>query len=205
MIEAQIYFNQYLNCNFDNLNVFYVAYIAFRQVIFYLYFFILFGSCSLLAAFNLSLKYHYICVFNNFFLILLRLFGISALDEYFINYSDIFLTNTILTTLCVLFSYRSELLSLLKSKAKTFGLILAYSVYLFLDLIFIKIYFIPFFKDLTLNISEEKIYGRVIFQAFLFVYFVLSYKIYFYLVLQYSLQSNSKDSLSPLLNITSLK
>ena len=104
LIQTQILIRQYYFCDLDNSNILAVGYFIFKDVFFFLYYYILFGSYSFFPIFDIPMTLNRIIVANTIFWLLLKVYGIDPFTE---NYVNIHGTNILWTMVCIFIHYKN--------------------------------------------------------------------------------------------------
>ena len=188
IIYLQIYVNQTLNWNLDNTNVLVVLYVLGRGILFEMNYYICMCIYSMKICWPNVSKHLIMFYLISLFIVLLKIYKIDEIDSYV----DVYLGDVMVGVIEILFSYKKQVFSWQNFKFRA----LLMSLLLF-SLIFnyyaMKNLIIPEFKQTTLEI-QNKIFGGVIFQIALFVYFRIYYKILFITLMMFAkISNNSKE------------
>ena len=186
LIELQTFVNQYLFCNIDTSNIFVIIYITTREVILFIFYYIFATVSFLFVFFNLPFEYYRLFIVNSFIVLLLKIYGVDPIP----NYLNLHALNVFSGCIIGAIYYKKRGIPF-KKMLPPLKLITASVFNVALDYFIVKIIMIPEFKRAALKIENQTI-ANIIFQIFLFTYFVFHYKFYFYFLQKYSELSDNR-------------
>ena len=178
LIIIQIYVNQYIFCDLDSSNILIVGYIAIRETFFTILFYILYGYYSILSILQIDNKFIFILITMISSLdLIFKMYGIDP----FISYFDLFIlcmSVPFLITVIYYIKHRIVFRQIIKN-ISLLSLILI--IPLFFDHYGMKLEVFPRIKALSIEYWEHKI----LFQIFLYFYFVIYGKVFLTAIVNY--------------------
>ena len=177
LIQFQMMGNQALNCNLDSSNFFMVCYVVSRIMVFTLAFYLLIfyyleKTCVKHSTFKILIGYYCIAVF----LLFMKIYQVIHIGNAIFLY--IHAANVSLFLVKILAFYLTKLMTLQHLKKIIFFMLLICFCFIF-NYYGMKIIIIPIVKEKTTEI-RYKVSGNIIFQIFLFVYFMIYRKIFIF-------------------------
>ena len=188
LIQAQTYIHHSIYCEMDNSNIPLVIYTICRDMFFSLSYYVLFAY----YAFNLCwprVADDKIVILGYFVSITVYLLKIYNFDPYDNNF-DIYAALLFCQGFRVIIVEKRQLCLRKNIKTRIFPLFFLLGFCLLFHNYGMKNNFIPYIKAFTVDFVNSSLLGSFIFQMFLFLYFRVYYKIFFFILMMYSEMKN---------------